>query len=58
MSALARLLKANVEAEGEAVLFALPGKVITIFPLAGMAEAVLKEIVCMAVTGTVTASPL
>lgn len=53
----ARALNANVLADGEAVLSALPGKVITIFPLAGTGFTVVNLIVCMAVIGTVSASP-
>jgi len=39
---LVKLLKAKVEAEGEAVLSALPGKVITTFPLAGILTSVVN----------------
>jgi hypothetical protein len=49
--ALFKLLKANVVAEGDAVLFAEPGKVITIVPPIGMVEGVIKEMVCVAVIG-------
>jgi hypothetical protein len=54
--ALFKLLKANVVADGEAVLFALPGKVIVIWPPTGIVDGVIKEMVWVAVIGTKSTS--
>jgi len=55
----ARPLKEKPEAEGEAGLLVLPtGKMILIKPPEGTAVTVLKVIVWVAVTGTITAAPL
>ncbi len=46
-------LNAKVLAEGDALLFAAPGNVTTMVPLAGIAVTVLNVMVCLAVTGDV-----
>lgn len=53
----AKPLNANPVADGDAVLFAVPGKVIIILPEAGIVLTVVNLIVCFAVTATVIASP-
>jgi hypothetical protein len=50
-----RLLKANALADGEAVLLAAPGNVITIFPSLGTDVDVWNWTVCIATIGTVIA---
>ncbi len=57
-----KLFNWKVVAEGEAALLASPdartGKVIVILPEVGTAATVVKAIVCIAVIGTTTGSPL
>jgi hypothetical protein len=51
-------LKEKVVADGEAIVTAaVPGKVRIIVPPAGIWLVVLNEILCMAVIGTIRASP-
>ncbi len=51
-------LNEKVEALGEAVVRALPGKVMTIFPLEGMALGMVNWTVCMAEIAVVMGSPV
>lgn len=51
-----RPLNANVVAEGEAVLLAEPGKLMTIVPLMGIVVELVNWILCMAVIGTIKTS--
>lgn len=51
------MLNEKPVAEGDAMLLPAPGKVITIFPLPGIAVTVVNLIVCVAVIGVITVSP-
>ena len=53
---LCRLFQLNALAEGEALLVVVPGKFTTMVPLEGIAVDVIKEIVCLAVIGTMRVS--